>query len=89
MAGFPEGVPVAWFLEGIPLTAAKLATTSGTVSGAVLELRDLAAGTYRVAWWDPWAGKVVAEDARPAEGGAFRLPVPAFSKDIAAKIQPR
>jgi hypothetical protein len=62
----------------------------GKVRGASVELRGLDAGTYRVRWWDTWAGKVAAEESRGADaGGALRLPVPAFERDIAAKIERR
>jgi hypothetical protein len=45
-------------------------------------------GTYRVTWWDTYAGKVRTSSAQETDaGGSLRVKVPPFSRDVAARIQ--
>ena len=61
----------------------------GEHKGASLTVPGLAAGTYAVQWWDTREGKVVNKaTAKATGGGALRLPVPAFTGDIACKVVP-
>jgi hypothetical protein len=60
--------------------------TPPEVRGAALEVAGLAAGSYRVTWWDTRRGKTVKEEKSSAAKGTLRLRVPAFSRDIACKI---
>jgi len=59
------------------------------IKGATVEIMDLAAGPYRVQWWDTREGKVVQEEKVTAQAGAVRLSVPAFDRDIACKVVPQ
>jgi hypothetical protein len=63
--------------------------TPGTVVSARLEVPQLAAGTYRVVWWDTDRGTVLAEQEAQLESGSLTVEVPGFSDDIACKIVPR
>jgi len=57
------------------------------VRGAAVTVAGLAPGTHCVRWWDTWAGKVIAEaTARPA-GGRLTARAPAFTGDVAVKIE--
>lgn len=62
--------------------------TPGSVAGVEVTIRDLAAGQYRVQWWDTWEGKSLAESIAAPQDGVLRLAVPTFSRDLAAKIEP-
>jgi hypothetical protein len=61
--------------------------TPSRIAGAEITVRDLAAGTYRVQWWDPWAGRIVQEKTVAPSASTLRLAVPAFARDIAGKIE--
>ncbi|MBC8868064.1 MAG: hypothetical protein H8E44_01535, partial [Planctomycetes bacterium] len=58
------------------------------VEGAMIELRGLKDGNYRVLWWDTWEGRIVKEDSVASSDGGLRLAVPSFTRDIACKIVP-
>jgi len=58
------------------------------VDGAMIELRGLKGGNYRVLWWDTREGQVVKEDTVVSSDGVSRLAVPSFTRDIACKIVP-
>jgi hypothetical protein len=62
--------------------------TPGTVRGVTIELRGLAAGDYRVQWWDTRAGKVLREETLDSRASTTRLGVPEFTRDIACRILP-
>ncbi|MHC4180557.1 MAG: DUF5060 domain-containing protein [Planctomycetota bacterium] len=62
--------------------------TPTPISGATLEVKDLAPGTYRVQWWDTRQGKTVKEEERSPSAALLRLAVPTFARDIACKIVP-
>lgn len=61
-------------------------TTLPPTRGAEVSVPDLAAGTYRVQWWDTWAGEVVKDDTTEHDGGALSLRVPDFETDVACEI---
>jgi hypothetical protein len=58
------------------------------ISGATVEVKDLAPGTYTVQWWDTSQGKVLKEVRRSPAAGVLRLEVPTFDRDIACRIVP-
>lgn len=60
--------------------------TPPEVRGAALEVRGLAPGKYRVAWWDTREGRPVARVNADAKDGSVRLAVPAFARDVACKL---
>jgi hypothetical protein len=53
-----------------------------------LELLGLAAGDYRVQWWDTQTGKVVKEDRAAATDQLLPLTAPSFVRDLAVKVLP-
>ena len=53
-----------------------------------LELRGLAAGNYRVRWWDTRAGKVIKDERAAATDRLLPLTAPRFTRDLAVKIVP-
>ena len=59
--------------------------TPGELASARLEVPQLAAGTYRVEWWDTNRGTVLADEAK-LETGSLTVDVPPFSGDIACKV---
>lgn len=54
--------------------------------GLTLRVKGLAAGSYRVQWWDTWEGKAIREEDGSAVDGALDLLVPPFDRDLACKI---
>ena len=72
----------AWY----PMVVEK--KTPAAVPKAVLLIRGLPAGSYRVLWYDPWTGKPLgpAEIAQQAGPQPLRLATPEFQRDIACKI---
>jgi hypothetical protein len=57
------------------------------VKGATVTVEGLPAGPCRVQWWDTREGNVLKESAaRVPGGGALRLDVPPFTRDMACKI---
>jgi hypothetical protein len=63
--------------------------TPGAVVSARLEVPQLAAGTYRIVWWDTDRGTVSAEQEAQLESGSLTVVAPGFSDDIACKIVPK
>jgi len=62
--------------------------TPREVKGATVELSGLAAGSYRVQWWDTYAGKPIGQSVVKPTGGKLKLTAPPFDRDIACKITP-
>jgi hypothetical protein len=62
--------------------------TPAPISGATLDIKDLAPGTYRVQWWDTSQGKTVKEERLSSSAGILRTDVPTFARDVACKIVP-
>jgi len=56
------------------------------VKGATLSLEGLKAGTYRVQWWDTWAGKVKQREGASVKEGRLQL-APPFLTDLACQIE--
>ena len=54
-------------------------------AGATLTIQGLAAGDYRVEWWNTWDAKPLGTHKVAARDG-LTLQIPAFSRDIAARI---
>ncbi|MFW5866356.1 MAG: DUF5060 domain-containing protein [Armatimonadota bacterium] len=51
-----------------------------------VDLVGLEAGSYRVEWWDAWAGEIIGEGELVVEGARTRVELPEFAQDIAAKL---
>jgi hypothetical protein len=66
-----------------------LKQTPSAVVSARLKVPQLAAGTYRVVWWDTDRGTVLAEQEAKLETGSLTVAVPGFSDDLACKVVPR
>ncbi len=62
--------------------------TPGTISGVRLEVPNLKPGTYRAAWWDTRAGKVLRQEEVRVQESPLRIAPPAWQSDIACKITP-
>jgi hypothetical protein len=62
--------------------------TPTPISGATLEIKGLAPGTYRVQWCDTSQGKTIREERLSPSAGTLRAEVPTFARDIACKIIP-
>jgi len=64
--------------------------TPSPVPKAVLLLRGLPPGAYRVQWYDTWTGKLLSQSQIdvPQQPGpqSLRLPTPSFERDIACKL---
>jgi hypothetical protein len=56
------------------------------VEGAVLEL-DVEDGRWEARWIDPYGGSSPASAQVTAQGGRATLAVPAFSKDVALRLE--
>ena len=56
------------------------------IADASLELKGLAAGEYRVHWWDTRTGEVVRTDRATCADGLLPLQPPTFTRDIAAQV---
>jgi hypothetical protein len=56
------------------------------VTEAVMDMRGLGEGTYRVEWWDTYEGRTLCTGQISSSGGHLRIPIPAFSGDIACKV---
>ena len=54
---------------------------------AEVKVAGLAAGAYRVRWWDTRLGKVVREATARSAGGTLTVQAPAFTGDVAVKIE--
>lgn len=60
--------------------------TPGAIASARLEVPQLAAGSYRVVWWDTERGTARQEDRVEQEAGKLTVVVPPFSRDVACRI---
>jgi hypothetical protein len=58
-----------------------------TLSGVRLGIPNVERGTYRVEWWDTYAGKVITGAEQRDEGGILRLVVPDFPTDVALRFR--
>jgi hypothetical protein len=56
------------------------------VDGALVRLRDVPSGRYRLEWWDDVSGRVVATADLPTAGGELQLKVPTFTRHLAGKL---
>jgi len=63
-------------------------TVPTEIKSAMVEISGLAPGPYRVVWWDTRQGRIVAEQDVPVSEDTIELAVPAFFRDLAAKITP-
>lgn len=59
------------------------------LKSARLEVAGLAAGTYRIEWWDTREGKIIRQDTVQSTAGSLPIAVPPFRQDIACKVLPR
>lgn len=57
------------------------------VSACTLTLSGLAAGVYRITWWDTRVGKVSGSRTVGSEDGVLRVTAPVVSGDVACKIE--
>jgi hypothetical protein len=58
------------------------------VEGLTLTLDDMQDGAYLIAWYDPQAGKWLDTVEAVANQGVLSIPIPAFRRDLAAKVTP-
>lgn len=58
------------------------------ITNAMLEVKALSGGTYRIRWVDPRQGALISEQKLPLQDGVLRLAVPDFDRDIACGISP-
>ena len=56
------------------------------MKGETVTVEGLEPGTYTVQWWDTVEGKAVKEDSATPAGGRLQINIPAFARDIAAKV---
>lgn len=57
------------------------------IEGASVTLNDIEPGRYRVEVWDTWSGAPVHSSEVHASGGAVRIPIPPFQRDLAVKLR--
>ncbi len=62
--------------------------TPSQIKDAAVELTGLPARSFRVQWWDTYAGKPVGQSVVRPTGGKLKLAVPPFQRDIACKVTP-
>ena len=58
------------------------------VEGQVLTLWVVTDGDYSIRWYDPQAAKWLEETVAVADEGVLSISIPAFTRDLAAKISP-
>jgi hypothetical protein len=58
------------------------------IEGLTLTLDDMKDGAYTVAWYDPQTGKWLDQVEGEADQGVLCVPIPAFRRDLAAKVTP-
>jgi hypothetical protein len=56
------------------------------VEGLTLTLPDLPGGSYTVSWFDPQKAIWLEKAMVTSQDGALAIPIPAFNKDLAARI---
>lgn len=56
------------------------------IDGALVKLRDVPGGRYRVEWRNDVSGQIVATTDVAASGGELTLKVPTFTRHLAAKL---
>jgi hypothetical protein len=56
------------------------------VADAIVEIRGLRSGTYRLEWWDTYEGRTIRTEQVSCTEDPLHIPVPSFSRDIACKI---
>ncbi len=61
--------------------------TPGTVTDATVTLDDVPAGNHELIWFDSWKGGELSRVELEHAGGALKLTVPAFSRDVAFKLR--
>ncbi len=57
------------------------------IAGAALRLQDLAAGRYRITWFDPYRGSALTGFVVEAAAGELRLEIPPLRTDLAVKVE--
>jgi hypothetical protein len=57
------------------------------IKGTTINIQGLQPGDYRVEWWHTYEGKIIEKEQVSFMGGALRVLVPPFSRDIACKIR--
>ena len=57
------------------------------VADAVIEIRELRPGNYRIEWWDTYEGKTIRTEQISSRDDCLQIPVPSFNRDIACKIR--
>lgn len=68
-------------------TGPPLTYPSRTIDGATATVTGLdRLGRYRVEWWDPYQGTVMARSVQRTRWGTLTLPVPQVTFDVAAKL---
>jgi hypothetical protein len=85
----------AWALQGTDVTLAWIKDRDSLwfadgeatpVTGAALTIEGLADGAWRVRWFDPYGEQPPIEDGGIASGAAVTLAVPAFTRDLALRL---
>ena len=59
------------------------------VKAARVTLPAPSAGPWEVQWWDTFTGQIISTSQATAADGKLSLPVPAFARDLAARIAKR
>jgi len=75
----------AWVGDGSPRV---FVYSPPLVEGLTLTLDDMQDGGYRVEWFDPQTGKWLEPTEVAADHGRLSIPLPAFRRDLAAKVVP-
>lgn len=57
------------------------------ITAAVVEVRGLNPGDYRVEWWDTYQGRVSKSEQVASRNNVLRLTVPPFDSDIACMLR--
>jgi len=86
--GFQTGnAAYIWMVnENSTAIAERVDIVPGKIDSAVLGIKGLDDGTYRVEWYDTWRGTVVSKDSIICREGILVLNSPAFHRDIACKV---
>jgi len=57
------------------------------VADAVIEIRGLRPGKYRLEWWDTYEGRTIRIQQVTCTDAHLRISIPSFSRDIVCKIR--
>lgn len=76
----------SWEQAGSPAVFSYLAPLA---KSQVLTLRDMGDGEYTVQWFDPQSAAWLDPVEVTAQGERLSIPIPDFSRDLAARIVPK